>query len=81
MGLLLEITLISKTFLQGAVYGLMFGLGTFLSGFIIAAGVSGILVLFPKKITLPTPANKIFRGICAVVLILFGIAFILGRKQ
>ena len=81
MGLLLEITLISKTFLQGAVYGLMFGLGTFLSGFIIAAGLSGLLNLFPKKIALPMAANRIFRSICAAVLILFGIVFIFSAKS
>jgi sulfite exporter TauE/SafE len=81
MGLLLEITLISKTFLQGAIYGLMFGLGTFLSGFIIAAGLSGVLSLFPKKIFPPIAANRIFRIICAAVLILFGIVFILSAKR
>ena len=80
MGLLLEITLISKTFLQGAIYGLMFGLGTFLSGFILAAGLSGVLSWLPKKIGLPPVANTIFKGIYASILILFGIIFILSAK-
>jgi sulfite exporter TauE/SafE len=81
MGLLLEITLISKTFLQGAIYGLMFGLGTFLSGFILAAGLSGVLSWLPKKIGLPLVTNKIFKGIYAAILILFGIIFILSAKR
>ena len=81
MGLLLEITLISKTFLQGAIYGLMFGLGAFLSGFIIAAGLAGILSFFPKKNAVPIAANRIFRSVCAAVLILFGIVFILSAKR
>ena len=81
MGLLLEIAFVSKTFLQGAIYGLMFGLGTFLSGFIIAAGLSGILILSPKKIAMPIAATTIFRSVSAVVLILFGIVFILSAKR
>ncbi|MEK6727533.1 MAG: sulfite exporter TauE/SafE family protein [Candidatus Omnitrophota bacterium] len=81
MGLLLEITLISKTFLQGAIYGLMFGLGTFLSGFIIAAGLSGALSWIPKKITGSIASNIIFKGIYALVLILFGVIFILSAKR
>jgi len=71
MGLLLEIALISKAPLQGAIYGLMFGLGTFLSGFILAAGLSRVLNRLP--------GNRIFKGIYALVLILFGIIFILKR--
>ena len=81
MGLLLEITLISKTFLQGAIYGLMFGLGTFFSGFILAAGLSGALSWFPKKIGRRPVANTIFKGISALILILFGIIFILSAKR
>lgn len=81
MGLLLEITLISKTFLQGAIYGLMFGLGTFLSGFILAAGLSGLLNWLPKKISLPPVVNTIFKIIYASILILFGIIFILSAKR
>lgn len=73
MGLLLEIALISKTSLQGAIYGLIFGLGTFFSGFILAAGLSGVLNRLPK--------NRIFKGSCALVLILFGIIFILSAKR
>lgn len=81
MGLLLEITLISKTFLQGAIYGLMFGLGTFLSSFILAAGLSGVLSWLPKKIGLSLVANTIFKSIYASILILFGIIFILSAKR
>jgi thiol:disulfide interchange protein DsbD len=73
MGLLLEIALISKTSLQGAIYGLIFGLGTFLSGFILAAGLSGVLNRLP--------GNRIFKAIYAFVLILFGIIFILSAKR
>ena len=81
MGLLLEIALISKTFLQGAIYGLMFGLGTFLSGFILVSGLSGILSWLPKKISRPIVVNTIFKSIYASILILFGIIFILSAKR
>ncbi|MDD5427706.1 MAG: sulfite exporter TauE/SafE family protein [Candidatus Omnitrophica bacterium] len=78
IGLLTEIALVSKTFLQGAVYGLAFGLGTFFSGLILAAGITGVLNVFPKKFAMSPAANMIFRSICAAVLILFGVIFILG---
>ena len=75
MGLLLEITLISKGFLQGAIYGLVFGAGTFLSGFILAAGLSRVLNRwYLKKITA-------FKSIYAAILVLFGIIFILSAKR
>jgi sulfite exporter TauE/SafE len=79
IGLLLEIALISRNFLQGAVYGLMFGLGTFLSGFIVAAGLLGVVNRVSKKYGMPIAAHKIVNIIGALVLIAFGIYFILAR--
>lgn len=80
MALLLEITLISKTSLHGAVYGLMFGMGTMVSGFILAGGLSGIFNMLPKKIIPPPAADRIFRFVSAFVLILFGVILIMGAK-
>ena len=68
--LLFEITLISRTALDGILYGLSFGLGTFVSGFLAAGALSGILTRIPI-------APKIFKILCGALLILFGIGLII----
>jgi sulfite exporter TauE/SafE len=79
--LLFEITLISENALQGAFYGLFFGLGTTIAGFIVTAGLAGILTRVPEKI-LDSPAAKVvLKAICALLLIFFGLWFILGQKR
>jgi len=65
--LLAEITLISGNALQGALYALSFGFGTFLSGLIVAFSIAGVIRLVP---------SRIFRTVCAVLLILFGVALL-----
>ena len=79
--LLFEIALISKNALQGALYGLSFGLGTFISGTIIAAGFTGLLIWWPEKFLKSKGARLVLRIVCALVLILFGLWFILGQKR
>jgi sulfite exporter TauE/SafE len=79
--LLFEITLISENALQGALYGLFFGLGTTLAGFIVTAGLAGILTRVPGKL-LGSPAAKIvLKAICVLLLLFFGLWFILGQKR
>jgi len=76
LALLLEITLISKTALDGMFYALFFGLGTFISGFIVIGGLSGILTWLPTKILKSKRSNLIFRIICALLLIWLGLDLI-----
>ena len=77
LALLFEITIISKTPLQGIFYALSFGLGTFISGFIVIAGLSGIVVWFPAKFLKTNFSTLVFRIICALLLILLGLNLIL----
>ena len=78
--LLFEIVLISKTGLEGALYGLFFGMGTFLSGFIIAAGLSGLLNIIPQRFLKSERSKFVFKAICSVILVLFGIWLLKGLK-
>ena len=80
LALLFEITIISKTALQGLLCALSFGLGTFISGFIIIAGLSGLIVWLPRKVLKSNLSLLIFRIICALFLILLGINLILTRS-
>jgi sulfite exporter TauE/SafE len=79
--LLLEIALISKSALQGALYGLSFGLGTFISGVIVAAGFSGLSIWVPGKFLRSEGARFVLKIVCALALVLFGLWFILGQKR
>jgi len=72
MALLFEITIISKTALEGVFCALAFGLGTFASGFIIIAGLSKAISWFPGKVLKSTLSLSVFRIICALLLILLG---------
>lgn len=76
LALLLEIALISKTPIEGLVYALFFGLGTFIAGFIIIGGLSGILAWLPAKFLKSRKSNLIFRIICALLLIWLGLSLI-----
>jgi cytochrome c-type biogenesis protein len=76
LALLLEITLISKTALNGMFYALSFGLGTLISGLLVIAGLSGILTWLPTKILKSKRSNLIFRIICALLLIWLGLNLI-----
>lgn len=75
--LLFEIVLISKNGAEGALYGLFFGLGTFLSGFIAAAGLSGLLTVIPQRFLKSGRSRLVFKIICAMTLAVFGINLLL----
>ena len=81
LALLLEIAMISRNALEGALYGFSFGLGTFISGAVVAAGVMGLLTRIPESIFKSGGARFAFKVICALALILFGLLFILGQKK
>lgn len=76
LALLFEITIISKTALESLICVLSFGLGTFISGFVIIAGLSGIISRLPGKILKSNLSLLIFRIICALLLILLGLDLI-----
>jgi sulfite exporter TauE/SafE len=69
LALLLEITLISKTALEGMFYALFFG-------FIVIGGLSGILIWLPMKMLKSKRSNLVFRIICALLLIWLGLELI-----
>lgn len=77
LALLFEITAISKTAFQGLLCALSFGLGTFISGFMVIAGLSGMITWFPEKVQKSSLILLISRIICALLLILLGLSLIL----
>jgi len=76
LALLFEVTIISKTALEGLLCALSFGLGTFISGFVIIAGLSGIISRLPGRILKSNLSLSVFRIICALLLILLGVNLI-----
>ena len=74
--LLVEIALMSKSALQGAIYAFSFGLGTFLSGLLVAGSLAGVMGLIPVKLLKFEKGRLIFRVICAALLILFGLSIL-----
>jgi len=77
LALLFEITIISKTPLQGMFYAFSFGLGTFISSFIVITGLSGVITWFPGKFLKTSFSVSVFRLICALLLILLGLNLVL----
>jgi len=57
-----------------------FGLGTFISGFIIISGLSGVIAWFPKRFLKSNLSLLIYRAICALFLILLGISLMFSRS-
>ncbi|MDD5437435.1 MAG: sulfite exporter TauE/SafE family protein, partial [Candidatus Omnitrophica bacterium] len=76
IALVSEIVLISKNAFQGASYAAVFGAGTFLSGLIAAASMAGIIGLIPSRFLKSDKARTVFKVICALLLILLGLAFL-----
>ncbi|MBU0605575.1 MAG: sulfite exporter TauE/SafE family protein [Candidatus Omnitrophica bacterium] len=76
VALLFEIALISKSALEGALYALSFGLGTFLAGLIVIGTLAGILKGFTRKMIHSKRAGLIFRIFCSILLFLFGLGLI-----
>ncbi len=74
--LLFEIALISKSALDGAMYALSFGLGTFIAGLIIVSAVAGLLRGIVKKLINSKEAVTIFKVICSLLLVIFGAGLI-----
>ncbi len=79
LALLFDITLMSRGMLDGVFYTLFFGLGTFLSGLITIGVVAGILTRIPAVFVRSKTANKVFRIICALLLLALGMGLIMSK--
>lgn len=71
--LLAQITLMSNSALDGMAYSASFGLGTLLSSLITVGAAAGIAGRIVGKFVRSVPAIKVFRILCASLLIIFGI--------
>jgi sulfite exporter TauE/SafE len=80
LALLSEIVLISKNVWQGAWYGAAFGLGTFLSAFVVTAGFSGILYRLTGSCALSPKRMRVIQVVCAAILVIIGVLFLLGGR-
>jgi sulfite exporter TauE/SafE len=76
--LLLEIALMSKSVLDGALYALFFGLGTLMSGIIVIGALTGIIGGLANRLVQSRAAAAAFRIACAGFLILLGAWLILS---
>ena len=75
--LLFQITLMSRNAFDGGLYALAFGLGTALSALIVVGSVAGIFTKFAVEFIASGRANLVFRIICALLLVFFGVMLIL----
>lgn len=77
LALLFDITLMSKSALDGMFYALSFGLGTFLSGLITVGIIAGFLTRVPAALIKSKIATITFKIICALLLAALGLGLIL----
>ena len=77
LALLFEIALMSETALNGIFYAMCFGLGTFISGFIVIGCLAGVLIWLPKGLLKSQKWKMIFRAVYSALFILFGVWIIL----
>lgn len=79
LALLSEITLISRSPLDGLFYTFFFGLGTSIGTFVIMGISCGIFNWVPQRIFKSEAIVLAFRFFCAILLILFGIFIIYAK--
>jgi len=73
LALFFEIALMSGHALDGVFYALFFGLGLFVSGFFVIAGLSGLITGTAMKVVKSPKSKLFFRIFCAILLFAFGI--------
>lgn len=76
VALLFEISLISKTVVDGMLYASVFGLGTFAAGFIVIMSFTGIIWWLPSSILKSPKVKSLFSAICAFLIIILGLVII-----
>ncbi|MCD6412846.1 MAG: sulfite exporter TauE/SafE family protein [Elusimicrobia bacterium] len=77
IALFAEIMLISKSIAGSILYSFSFGLGLFVSGLIALSLVSGILTAASSKFFVTSASRRIFRFVCALLIALIGVKWIL----
>ncbi len=77
IALFTEITLISKSVASAVLLSFSFGLGLFVSGLIAISVVSGFLTAASAKIFVSPISRRIFRYVCALLVALIGVKWIL----
>ena len=76
LGVLAYIAFHADALLQGALFGLSFGIGTLISPLILCGSLAGGL----SRILLKKPlVYKVFNCICGLMLLYFGIGMVIGR--
>lgn len=77
LALLFDIALMSKNAFDGMSYALSFGMGTFISGFLVIGALSGILSALPAKFLKSRSSARVFKIICALLLAALGISMLI----
>jgi hypothetical protein len=80
LALLFDITLMSRSMLDGIFYAFFFGLGTLTSGIITIGVIAGLLTRIPPALIKSKTANMIFKAACAILLMILGLALMFGMK-
>lgn len=79
LALLFDITLMSRGVIDGMMYALFFGAGTFLSGLITIGVIAGAIAHIPASFIKSQTAMVIFRVACSILLIILGLGLMMGR--
>jgi sulfite exporter TauE/SafE len=80
VSVMLEIAIISKSALSGAVYAFFFGLGTVLATLITVGPLAGFLGHVPSRTLKSAKVRAAFKMACGMLLVLFGIIFMRSPK-
>ncbi len=65
----LEIAMVSRSAAEAVFYGLSFGAGLFVSGFIVMASLAGIMGFSSSFAANSVKVRKLFRILCAIILV------------
>ncbi|MFA6320600.1 MAG: sulfite exporter TauE/SafE family protein [Candidatus Omnitrophota bacterium] len=76
--LLSDIALLAKSVGEGVLYGIAFGLGTFIPAFIITAGLAGLFKKATQNFFRSAHTVLFLRIASSAILIFFGVSFIAG---
>ena len=76
--LLFDVTLMAKTVAEGVVYMAAFGVGSVVSGAIIALCLVGAIKRVPARYIEDVGVKRVFRFVCAAILIMIGLYLSFG---
>jgi len=78
LALFFDIALMARNALDGALYALFFGLGTYLSGLIVVGAALGLISRFPLKLLNSDRSILTLRILSGILLVLLGAGLFLG---